>query len=383
MTADAIARDQASFTRCMQGFWPEAQAMGVSRQTFERYALALEPDMSIMRLLENQPEFTRTIWSYVEMLVNQERTTKAREILERHKAVFDRVERQYGIDRHLIVAIWGIESNFGTGIGGRQVHRSTGTLACIGRRKAFFKDEFLATLKILENDDIPVEHLRGSWAGAFGQTQFMPTGFLQYAADGDGDGKRNLVGSPADVISSTANRFRNENWVRGQLPFMEVVVPAGFDYLRADRGIELTVGEWEKLGLRRVQDRPFPNRTDRAYLYVPAGANGPKFLALNNYRVIMKYNPSESYALAVGHLMARIRGGGPFVQDWPRNERMLSREERFELQQRLASRGYDIGNVDGKLGAKTRSAVRDFQAQAGLTPDGWANEQVLQRLRTR
>jgi hypothetical protein len=164
---------------------------------------------------------------------------------------------------------------------------------------------------------------------------------------------------------------------------MEVVLPTGFDYLRADRGIELTVGEWERLGVRRVQNRAFGDRSERAYLYIPAGANGPKFLALNNYRVIMKYNPSESYALAVGHLMARIRGGGGFVQDWPRNERMLSRDERFELQQRLVQRGFDIGNVDGKLGAKTRSAVRDFQAQAGLTPDGWANEQVLQRLRSR
>jgi membrane-bound lytic murein transglycosylase B len=265
--------------------------------------------------------------------------------------------------------------------GERPVIRSTATLACVGRRQAYFRDEFLSTLEILHRGDVPPEFLKGSWAGAFGHTQFMPTAFKRYAVDHDGDGRRDVVTSVADVIASTANTLRREGWTAGQTWGYEVVVPPGFDYLMADRSRQLTMAQWEKLGIRRVHGHPFPRANDRAYLLVPAGVRGPGFLLLGNFRVIMKYNPAEAYALAIGHLGDRLRGGEAFAQGWPREERALSRAERLELQQRLAARGFDIGEPDGRLGAKSRAAIRDFQAKVGMTPDGFASTEVLERLR--
>jgi hypothetical protein len=209
----------------------------------------------------------------------------------------------------------------------------------------------------------------------------MPTSFRRYAMDFDGDGRRDVVDSVSDMIGSTGNNLRKDGWIGGQSWGYEVVLPAGFDYRLADRSHQLTIQRWEQLGVQRVEGRAFPRTSDRAYLLVPAGARGPAFLMLNNFRVIMKYNPAEAYALAIGHLADRLRGGGPLVQAWPRDERVLTREERLELQQRLASGGFDVGNADGRLGAKTRAAVRDFQLKTGLPPDGFASATVLNRLR--
>jgi membrane-bound lytic murein transglycosylase B len=265
--------------------------------------------------------------------------------------------------------------------GERPVIRSTATLACVGRRQAYFRDEFLSTLEILHRGDVPPELLKGSWAGAFGHTQFMPTAFKRHAVDHDGDGRRDVVTSIADVIASTANTLRKDGWTAGQTWGYEVLVPPGFDYLMADRSRQLAMAQWEKLGIRRVHGQPFPRPNDRAYLLVPAGVRGPGFLLLGNFRVILKYNPAEAYALAIGHLADRLRGGEAFVQGWPREERALSRAERLELQQRLAARGFDTGEPDGRLGAKSRAAIRDFQAKVGMTPDGFASTEVLDRLR--
>ncbi len=383
MAADAIRAAAADFRGCIERMWPLAARRGVSRQTFDAHTAQLEPDLRIMDLLDSQPEFTKSIWDYLDVLVTDARMARAREILARHKAAFDAAERTYGVDRHVIAAIWGIESNFGTRIGDRPVLRSTATLACIGRRQDYFRDEFLAALDILHRNDVRPEDLRGSWAGAFGPTQFMPTSFKRYAVDADGDGRRDVVGSAADLIASTANNLHKDGWIAGQSWGYEVVLPQGFNYLLADRSRQLAIAEWERLGVRRAAGASFPRPSDRAYLLVPAGARGPAFLMLHNYRVIMRYNPAEAYALAIGHLADRIRGGDPFVQAWPRGERVLSRAERLELQQRLAARGFDIGTADGQFGAKTRTALRDFQARAGLVPDGFASAAVLDVLRTR
>jgi membrane-bound lytic murein transglycosylase B len=211
----------------------------------------------------------------------------------------------------------------------------------------------------------------------------MPTSFKRYAVDFDGDGRRDVVESVPDLIASTANNLKKDGWVAGQTWGYEVVVPQGFDYLHADRARTLTIREWERAGMRRPGGKPFPRGDEKAYLMVPAGAQGPAFLMLQNFRVIMKYNPAEAYALAIGHLGDRLRGGEPFVQSWPRHERVLSRSERYELQQLLARQGFDIGEPDGRLGPKSRNALRAFQAAAGIVPDGFASATILERLRAR
>ncbi len=381
MTREAILSAAANFPACLEALWPDAARRGVSRESFDQHTAGLTPDLRIMDLLDSQPEFTKTFWEYLDLLVSEERIQKGREVLAQHRATFDSVEKAYGVDRHAIAAIWGIESKYGTMVGERPVIRSTATLACVGRRQAYFRDEFLVTLEILQRGDVRPDDLKGSWAGAFGPTQFMPTAFKRYAVDFDGDGRRDVVTSIPDVIASTANNLKKDGWAPGQTWGYEVVVPPGFDYLLADRSRQFTLAQWEKLGLRRPGGQPFARPAERAYLLVPAGARGPGFLMLNNFRVIMKYNPAEAYALAIGHLADRLRGGEPFAQAWPREERALTREERLELQQRLASRGFDVGEPDGRLGARSRAAIRDFQAKAGLVPDGFASSEILNRLR--
>jgi lytic murein transglycosylase len=383
MTPEAIAAATANFTSCLETLWPLAARRGVSRATFQTHALSQTPDLKIMELLDAQPEFTKSFWDYLDLLVTDARIEKGREILAQNRAIFDAVEKAYGVDRYVITAIWGIESNFGTAGGERPVIRSTATLACIGRRQDYFREEFLSTLEILHRGDVQPEHLKGSWAGAFGPTQFMPTSFKRFAVDFDGDGRRDVVDSVPDIIASTANNLKKDGWAAGQTWGYEVVVPSGFNFLLADRSRQMAIQEWEQLGIRRAGDKAFPRPTDRGYLLVPAGARGPGFVMLNNFRAIMKYNPSEAYALAIGHLADRMRGGAPFLQEWPRDERVLTRFERYELQQLLAAQGYDVGQPDGQLGGKTRAAVRRFQASVGHVPDGFASASVLATLRAR
>src|SRR3989475_4383315 len=373
MSARAVRAGAADFRSCLAGLWRLAERRGVSRAVFEANVAGLTPDLRIMDLLDAQPEFTKSFWDYLDILVNEDRIQNGRAILAQHRATFDAVEKAYGVDRYFIAAIWGVESNYGTQIGDRSVIRSTATLACIGRRQDYFRDEFLSALEILTRGDVKADHLKGSWAGAFGPTQFMPTSFKRYAVDFDGDGRRDVVDSVPDVVASTANNLKKDGWVSGQTWGYEVVVPKGFNFLLADRSRVMPVQEWERLGLRRAGGKAFPRPDDRAYLLVPAGAQGPGFLMLQNFRVIMKYNPAEAYALAIGHLADRLRGGGPLVQAWPRPERVLTRAQRHERQQHLARRGFDVGEPDGRLGGKTRSALRQFQASVGRVPDGFAS----------
>jgi lytic murein transglycosylase len=334
-----------------------------------------------MDLLDAQPEFTKSTWDYLDLLVSDDRVARGRELLAQYATIFDAVERTYGVDRTIVAAIWGVESNYGTLGGDRSVVRSTATLACVGRRRDYFREELLSALEILQRGDVAPDHLKGSWAGAFGPTQFMPTSFKRYAVDFDGDGRRDVVDSIPDVIASTANNLKMDGWVRGQSWGYEVVLPQSFDYLMADRSRQVTVRQWQGLGITRAGGKPFPRPDDRAYLLLPAGARGPAFLMLQNFRVIMKYNPAEAYALATGHLADRLRGGGVLVQPWPRDERVLTLGERYELQQLLARRGFRIGSPDGFIGPETRHAIRTFQASIGQIPDGFASAALLTMLR--
>ncbi|CAN5257726.1 lytic murein transglycosylase [soil metagenome] len=383
MTAAAIRQAADNFDNCVAGMWPDAARRGISEDSFRRFTAGLTPDLRIMDLMDSQPEFTKSIWDYLDILVNDNRLAKGREVLAQYKTIFDAAERAYGVDRYIIAAIWGIESNYSTQMGDRNVLRSTATLACIGRRQGYFKDEFLVALEILHRGDLTPEQMRGSWAGAFGPTQFMPTAFKRFAVDGDGDGRRDVVDNPTDLIFSTANNLKKDGWQSGQSWGYEVTLPKGFDFMLADRGRAMTLLQWEHLGLRRPTNQPFPRLVDRAYVRAPAGAEGPGFLMLQNFRVIMKYNPAEAYALAIGHFADRLRGGPPFVQPWPRQERVLSRAERLELQQLLVQRGLYKGTPDGQFGSQTREALRSFQASIGAPADGFASSEVLERLRGR
>ncbi|HKH03491.1 MAG TPA: lytic murein transglycosylase [Bradyrhizobium sp.] len=383
MTASAIREAAANFDNCVASMWPDAARRNISQASFQRFTAGLTPDLRIMDLMDSQPEFTKSIWDYLDILVNDDRLARGREILAKYKSQFDAAEKAYGVDRYTIAAIWGIESNYSTQMGERSVLQSTATLACIGRRQKYFKDEFLAALEILHRGDLRPEQMRGSWAGAFGPTQFMPTAFKRYAVDANGDGRRDVVDDVSDLIASTANNLKKDGWEAGQTWGYEVVVPSNFDYMLADRTKPMTVAQWQHLGIKRAGNQPFPSSVEKAYLLAPAGAAGPGFLMLQNFRVIMKYNPAEAYALAIGHFADRLHGGGPFVQPWPRQERELSRAERLELQQLLAQRGFYLGVPDGQLGGQTRQALRGFQITIGAPADGFASSDVLEQLRRR
>ncbi|MBV9980844.1 lytic murein transglycosylase [Bradyrhizobium sp.] len=383
MTAAAIREAAGNFDNCVAAMWPDAARRNITQDNFQRFTAGLTPDLRIMDLLDAQPEFTKSIWDYLDILVNDNRLAKGKEILATYRREFDATEKAYGVDRFIIAAIWGIESNYSTQIGDRSVLQSTATLACIGRRQAYFRDEFLSALEILNRGDLQVEQMHGSWAGAFGPTQFMPTAFKRYAVDANGDGRRNVVDDPADLIASTANNLKKDGWQTGQSWGYEVIVPQNFNYMLADRAKLMTLSQWDNLGVRRPNGQPYPHPADKAYLLAPAGAVGPGFLMLQNFRVIMKYNPAEAYALAIGHFADRLRGGQPFVQAWPRQERELSRTERLELQQLLADRGFYRGTPDGQFGGQTRDALRSFQASIGVPADGFATADMLDRLRAR
>ncbi len=381
MTASAIREAAANFDNCVASMWPDAARRNISQESFERFTAGLAPDLRIMDLMDAQPEFTKSIWDYLDILVNDNRLAKGREILTKYKTQFDATEKAYGVDRYAIAAIWGIESNYSTQMGDRSVLQSTATLACVGRRQSYFRDEFLSALEILHRGDLRPEQMHGSWAGAFGPTQFMPTAFKRYAIDADGDGRRDVVDDPADLIASTANNLKKDGWQTGQTWGYEVVVPHGFNYMQADRTRIMTMAQWEKLGVKRPNGEAFLHPAEKGYLLAPAGAQGPGFLMLQNFRVIMKYNPAEAYALAIGHFADRLRGGQPFAQPWPRQERELSRAERLELQQLLVQRGFYQGTPDGQLGGQTREALRGFQVSIGAPADGFASSDVLERLR--
>ena len=384
MTAAAIREAAANFNNCVAGMWPDAARRGISQESFARFTAGLAPDLRIMDLMDSQPEFTKAIWEYLDILVNDNRLAKGREILAKYKPQFDAVEKAYGVDRYIIASIWGIESNYSTQMGDRNVLHSTATLACIGRRQKYFKDEFLVALEILHRGDLEPEQMRGSWAGAFGPTQFMPTAFKRYAVDADGDGRRDVVDNPYDLIASTANNLKKDGWQAGATWGYEVVLPKGFNFMLADRAKAMTLAQWDAQGVKRAGGKPYPNPADKAYLLAPAGADGPGFLMLQNFRVIMKYNPAEAYALAIGHFADRLRGG-------PRLRAALAAAGTGAEPHRTAGTAAASGPArlstraprTASSAARPGEALRAFQVSAGLPADGFATSEVLERLRGR
>lgn len=377
--SEAAPAASADFGACLGDLRREATGKGVTAQTFDAAMAGVEPDETVLEAMDNQPEFKTPVWDYLAVLVDEQRIADGRGKLAEWSAVLGEVERKFGVDRHTVVAVWGVESDYGRITGGRPLVRSLATVSCFGGRQRFFRGELVAALRILQSGDVRPDALTGSWAGAFGQTQFMPSTFHSTAVDFDGDGRRDIVGSVPDALGSTANFLRRAGWAAGQPWGYEVRLPPAYAG-PSGRRQRLPLAEWSRLGIRRHDGQPLEGR-GQAALLLPAGASGPAFIVFRNFDAIYTYNAAESYALAIAHLSDRLRGGGPFRAAWPTDDPGLSRAERLEVQERLIARGYDIGAADGAIGPRTRAAISAFQAAAGLTPDGRAGQRVLGALR--
>lgn len=377
--AVASSASSADFQTCLGELRRDAQAKGVTAETFDTAMAGVEFDQSVIEAMDYQPEFTLPVWDYIAALVDAERIADGRTRLAEWAGVLDAIEREYGVDRYTVVAVWGVESDYGRVRGGRPLVRSLATASCSGRRQNFFRGELFATLQILQSGDMPREVLVGSWAGAFGQTQFMPSTFQRLAVDFDGDGRRDIVGSVPDALASTANYLKQAGWITGAPWGYEVGVPANYSG-PSGRRTRKPLDEWRRLGIKTVAGEPLTGNGSAALL-LPAGKEGPAFIAFRNFNAIYSYNLAVSYALAIAHLADRLRGGGPFATPWPTDDPGLSRAERRELQELLVKNGYDIGTVDGVIGSRTRRAIADFQSAEGLESDGRASVTVLKALR--
>ena len=371
----------SEFTTCLNTLRAPARAVGVSDATFTQHTQGLQPDMSVIDKLNFQPEFRTAIWDYLAGLVDDQRVAEGTAMLAQHADTLARVSERYGVDPATVVAVWGVESNFGQTFGKSPLVQSLGTLSCFGRRQAYFRTELYATLRILQARHIAPERLVGSWAGAFGHTQFMPSTFERLAVDFDGDGKANLMDSTPDALASTANFLAKAGWQTGQPWGFEVKLPDGFNTTQESRRSKRPVSEWAARGVRRVDGSPLPAGLGSAGLMTPAGAQGPAFLVFKNFDAVYSYNAAESYGLAIAHLSDRLRGAGPFTTPWPTDDPGISRAERRELQGLLILRGHDIGEVDGMLGEKSRAAIRVEQARLGQEVNGRGGRKLLQALR--
>ena len=374
-----------SFSEWQAGFRQQALQAGITAATFDRAFAGVTPDMSVIKADRTQPEFARPVWEYLDGAVSPARVRKGQALLTQYADILQRIEQRYGVDRGALVAVWGMESNFGQFQGDKSVIRSLATLAYEGRRPAFAQSQLLAALQILQNGDIQPESMLGSWAGAMGQTQFIPTTYNTHAVDFDGDGRRDIWNSAADALASTAHYLQSSGWQTGQPWGVEVQLPQNFDYALADGSIRKSTAEWLQLGLKLPAGTRLPAGSEQlsAALLLPAGYRGPAFLLFDNFRAVLKYNNSSSYALGVSLLAERFGGAGYIHGEWPKDDLPLSRSERIELQNLLSANNYDAGNADGIIGANTRKAIRSAQQSLGWPADGYPTHKLLESLRNR
>jgi membrane-bound lytic murein transglycosylase B len=371
----------ASPQACVEGLWPTAKGAGITRATFDRAFQGFTPDPEVVEAANFQPEYVKPIGEYIDRAVSDKRVEIGKQKLAEYQALLGSLESRYGVDKHIIVAIWGVESNYGMQPGEKNVIRSLATLICTGTKAKFARPQLVSALKILQRGDISFEGMNGSWAGAMGHTQFIPTTYSAYAVDQDGDGKRDIWGNIPDALASTASYLKVSNWRAGETWGYEVKVPQGLNPKKASESALKTLGEWQRLGVVRVNGEAYPRSTDKASLFAPEGARGPSFLLLNNFRSILRYNNATSYALGVGHLADRLKGYGPFVHPWPTDENHLSLDQRVELQKLLVAKGLLVGDADGIIGPATLEAVKTFQRGKGMPVDGFPSRTILEMLR--
>ena len=379
------AKHNSAFAQWRDELRREALAKGISSQTFDEAFAGIAPISRVIELDRRQPEFTLTFWRYYNNAISEERVRRGRELLQEHRDLLEWVEARYGVQPHYLVAFWGLETNYGDTFGSFPVIGALATLAFDARRSDFFRQELLTALRILEAGDIEAGRMEGSWAGAMGHLQFMPSTFVAYAVDADGDGRRDIWSSYPDVFASAGNFLSQVGWRAGENWGQEVLLPSNFDHSLAS--IETspenwkTMREWASLGIRAASGYPLPTSDQPAALILPAGYRGPAFLVHRNYEVILRWNRSIFYAIAVGHLADRLLGAGPLTAQPPQEEQRLSNDQVRELQSLLIKLGYDTGGIDGRLGPKTRAAIREFQRSRGLPQDAFADPFVLGQLR--
>ncbi len=378
----------SDFQKWIANFKQTAVAQGVNSELYDRVFKDMTPDPRIKKSADNQPEFTRAVWEYLDSAVSKDRVLHGRRMVDEWAGWLDKIESEYGVNRHVVLAIWGMESSYGRILENKSIVRSTPrALATLsyngGRRGKYARKQLIAALKILQNGDVTPEQMQGSWAGAMGHTQFIPTTYQAYAVDITGDGKRDIWNSIPDALASTAAYLSKMGWQSGQTWGYEVTLPKNFNYRLSNQRKQQSIARWSKLGVKRASGVDFPRDADMARLYTPAGAKGPAFLLLKNFYVIKRYNNSDSYALGVGHLSDRLLGMPGFVADWPRGDRPLSFSEKKALQKRLTEIGYKPGAVDGKIGQRTREAIQAYQKASGLVPDGHDSVKLLKRLQGR
>ena len=386
LTTPAIAQDetmtQETLNQWITAFEARAHAEGITPETLEQSLSEITFLPEVIERDRNQNEFSKTIWAYVDTAVSYARITAGQRALDTHSEIFDSIETTYGVDRHIIAAIWGLESSYGAVRGDVDTLSGLATLAHEGRRAAFFEAQLIAALTIIQDGDAAATDLRGSWAGAMGHTQFMPTTFQKLAVDFDGDGRRDIWGDdPTDALASTAAFLADAGWQSGQAWGVEVTLPEGFNYDQARRTGTRVPSAWATLGVQTADGSAIPDSYRGGSILLPAGHRGPAFMIFSNFRALEYYNRADAYVIAVGHLADRLRGSGSIQADWPRDDRALTFDERLELQELLTAAGHSTLGADGIIGPNTINAARRYQRGNGLVPDGYPSLALLEVLR--
>ena len=367
--------EEQSFTAFVAELWPDAHAKGISRATFDTALKGVTPDERVIAATKRQPEYGKPFGEYVNAIVSKRRIADAQLKAREWTKTFDAVEKNFGVDRWVLLALWGMESDFGAEKDRWDVFRSLATLAYVKYRHPYFRNELLVAMRIMQDNKYTRERMVSSWAGAMGQSQFMPTNFVDYAIDFSGDGIVDIWGNVPDVLGSTANYLHKGKW-NPALPWgFEVIVPSGFDYMRS----RATFKEWETLGVRRADGKPFPS-SGQGIIFFPSGAGGPAFIVTENFDVLKEYNNSDAYAVAVGHLADRMHGGGLIKTPWPKDDRQLSRDARIALQKKLSELGYKVTDFEGHIDFDLRDNIRAEQKKFGMVIDGTPTTALLDRL---
>jgi lytic murein transglycosylase len=375
LLACSVARAEQSFADFVKELWPDAQSKGITRETFELALKGITPDQRVIAATRRQPEYGKPVGAYVNDIASRARIANGLRKEKEWANTFEAVEKKYGVGRWVLLALWGIETDYGAERDHWDVFRSLATLGYVRYRDPYFRNELIVAMKIMQDNHFGRDRMVSSWAGAMGQTQFMPSNVVDYAVDFSGDGKKDLWSDVPDVLASTANYLVKEHWKRG-LPWgFEVTIPKGFDYRKS----RATFPEWTKLGVRRADGRPFP-ASGPGILFFPSGARGPAFIATENYAVLKEYNNSDPYVIAVGHLADRMRGGAPIKAAWPADDHPISRDARIALQKKLAALGYKVNDFDGHIDFDLRDNIRAEQVKLDMLPDGNPTAAFLERL---